>query len=386
MRSSKRTTRPRSKSARAQRGSTTSSSKKAGGKTRDSVRFAKLADLWPKPERLVEALRASSFTDAEASETLLALEASAWKALAEPCAAKRSSATSAHYAYVREAPDAPLTHGFLLVDKKLKNPGGLGKIPHVILSNADAAMDWLLRQLAAPEWNGVGGTKAPRGVTCESGVLIGPHTEIGAGTHLETGVRIGARVKIGQNCRIGAHSRIADDTVLGDGCTLTGSVSLGGQGFGFVQYPGDKRRRPRLHVGRVLIGDHVRLGAFVAVDRGVFEDTQVESGCSFDNIVQVGHNSRVGQDGTLCAFVGLSGSTTIGDRVVIAGMTGTKDHVTIGHDVTIAAQSGVNCDIPDGRAVKGYPPRPLPEALRLQVLLGKLPELFARVAKIEEKK
>jgi UDP-3-O-[3-hydroxymyristoyl] glucosamine N-acyltransferase len=253
------------------------------------------------------------------------------------------------------------------------------------VSAPDAALDHLLRQLVSPEWSGAS-VPLPAGVSAEAGVVVGPGTTIGEGTVLEAGVRIGANVRIGRGCRIGAHSRIGDGCELGDRVTLTASVSVGGQGFGFASAPGSTPR-PRLHVGGVRVGDDVRIGAFVAIDRGVFEDTVLGRGTALDNLVQVAHNCAVGRDGVLCAFVGLSGSTELGDRVTLAGLVGTKGHVRVGDGVTVAAQSGISRDLPDGSGVwKGYPPRPLAETLKTQALVDRLPELYERLRKLEKEK
>lgn len=284
----------------------------------------------------------------------------------------------------------PKAWGLVLLDEDSAQIPEKQKFRALRLKYADAAMDFILRKVATPEWVGAASStsfvSSIPGVEVEPGVLVGPGCEIGEGTVLETGVRLGARVRIGKNCRIGSQTRISDDCVLGDGCLLSSHVAIGGQGFGFVQYPNRAHRRPRLHVGRVVIGDGVRLGSFVAVDRGVFEDTVIGSFTSIDNIVQVAHNCRLGSQDIICSFVGLSGSTVIGDRSTLAGMVGTKGHVRIGNDTTVAAQSGVSRDIKDGETVKGYPPRPLMEALEIQALVGKLPELWDRIKKLEKLK
>lgn len=349
------------------------------------MRFRGLADAWPEgPVGLASELARHGF-EAEASSAFLAFPRDAWSRAHFPRSSAAPDPGPDAFCFLAKDAKAPVakTWAFVIVDRD--SDWKSDSIPTLRVQRPEAAMDLLLRRLHAPEWSGAS-APVPKGVLAEAGVVIGPEAQIGEGTILEAGVRIGARVRIGRNCRIGANSRIADDCEIGDECTFTGSVSIGGQGFGFVQYPGEKRRRPRLHAGRVLVAERVRLGAFVAIDRGVFEDTLVGAETAMDNIVQIGHNSKVGRQGVLCAFVGLSGSTQLGDRVTLAGLVGTKDHVKVGHDVTVAAQSGISCDISDGQIVKGYPPRPLKEALKLQVLAGKLPELFERVKKLEDKK
>jgi UDP-3-O-[3-hydroxymyristoyl] glucosamine N-acyltransferase len=250
-------------------------------------------------------------------------------------------------------------------------------------THPEAALDVIVRRLAASEWWGAS-APIPSGVHAETQVHVGPDCQIGEGTILETGVRIGARVKIGKNCRIGAFSKIADDSVLGDDCVLSASVVIGGQGFGLAKYPQAPYSRPRLHVGTVEIGKGVRLGSFVSIDRAVFGCTRVGDHSCFDNHVHMGHNCEVGRETVLCGFVGLAGSTRVGSHSVFAGFVGTKGHVDIGSHVTIAAQSGVTAPLPDGVQVKGYPTRPIAEALKIASLNSRLPELYDRIKKIEK--
>lgn len=321
---------------------------------------------------------------------LTQLPQSDWAQLTLPASFESKSSSTAHYAFWNGAkvPKGEISGaiGLLFVPDKIASLPPLDawviRTPY-----PEAAFDVWLRHLAVPEWN-AGKTADPEKfgskVHIESHCVIAEDVEIGEGTVVETGVRIGARVKIGKNCRLGANSRIGDDTIMGEGCRLTASVSIGGQGFGLVQYPGVDYRQPRLHVGRVVLGNAVRLGASVTVDRGVIDDTIIGSHCSFDNLVHVGHNCTVGDAGIVCGFVGLSGSTKVGHHVTIAGMVGTKGHMKIGDHVTIAAQSGVTRDLEDGETVKGYPVRPLKEALEISALVDKLPDIYQRLRKIEK--
>jgi UDP-3-O-[3-hydroxymyristoyl] glucosamine N-acyltransferase LpxD len=349
------------------------------------VRGIPLASIWPQAEALAEALRKQGFK-AELPEDSPLRQLQAWQAIARARGLGQETAGPSDFAYLSKVPSEEKDlrgWGLLLVDPALRPPLAHLSVPVLWTSHADAAMDFVLRKVSASEWTGESAS-VPAGVRVETGVVIGPECSIGEGTVLEAGVRLGARVSIGRNCRIGAHSRIGDDTEIGNECQLTGSVSLGGQGFGLVRYPGERSPRPRLHVGRVVLGARVRLGAFVAVDRAVFGETRIGSGSSVDNIVQIAHNCELGEDNVLCSFVGLSGSTQLGDRVTFAGLAGTKGHLRVGHDVTVAAQSGVSKDIPDGLAVKGYPARPLPLALRISALVDRLPELYERLRSIEK--
>ena len=278
--------------------------------------------------------------------------------------------------------------GLVLVDSEYKLPLS-DSLPWVRLSFVEAATDFLVQRLCPAEWSS--GTKSEvypeaskKNIILEPSAHLGPDVEIGEGSIIETGVRLGARVKIGKGCRIGAYSRISDDSELGEGCQLSAHVCVGAQGFGLIQYPAENFKRPRRHVGRVIIGRGVRLGAFVSIDRGVFEDTLLGDHVAIDNHVQIAHNCQVGTSSLLCSFVGLSGSTTLGEGVTMAGQSGTVSHVHIGKGATVGGQTGINRDILDGEFVKGYPPRPLRQALELESYFSRLPELFKKVRKLEK--
>lgn len=286
----------------------------------------------------------------------------------------------------------PLMWAAVFVDKKnAENYKQCGALL-IQVQSPEAACDFILRHITCPEWYKHHSHKTPDlrerfpDVYFEDpeNTIVGPFSEIGAGTVIESGVRIGARVKIGVGTRVGSGTRISDDCELGSFVQITGLCSLGGQGFGFLKYPQELDTRQRLHVGRVIVKDRVRLGAFVAVDRGVFEDTIIQEGAALDNFVQVAHNCEVGLENRLCAFVGLSGSTILGSHVTMAGMVATKGHLKVGDRCVIAGHSGLTTDLEPGSVVKGYPPRPLPEALKIAALQTKLPEIYDRLRALEK--
>lgn len=342
--------------------------------------FRKVSELFKNPEAIVEALNAAGFK----AELLSSVEH--WSDLQYARSAGLESPAPQNFTYVGPEFRGPLNSGWGLViaDKKVAAKLQAQGLPVLSVIFPDAAMDFILKKISPEEWTGPSAA-VPSGVRAESSVHIGPDCDIGAGTILEHGVRLGARVTIGKNCRIGAQSRIADDSVLGDDCVLTGSVSIGGPGFGFVYYPGTRARVQRQHVGRVLIGDRVRVGAFAAIDRGVFEDTRLGADVAVDNLVQIAHNCEVGDNSTLCGFVGLTGSTTLGKNVTLAGMVFTKGHLSIGDNVTVAGWSGITSDVAANQVLKGYPVKKIQDALKQQVLQDKLPEFYDRLKKLEKK-
>lgn len=210
---------------------------------------------------------------------------------------------------------------------------------------------------------------------------------LGDGSRVEPCAVIGARAEIGRGCHIGAHAVIGDGVVLGDDCVIGSSVSLayaiigarviihagariGQDGFGFALGAEDHFKVPQL--GRVLIGDDVEVGANSSIDRGTGPDTVVGAGTKIDNLVQIGHNVRLGRNCVLVSQVGISGSTQAGNHVMMGGQAGLAGHLRIGDGARIAAQSGVIADIEPGATVCGFPAMPTRQYWRQVAVLKAL--------------
>jgi UDP-3-O-[3-hydroxymyristoyl] glucosamine N-acyltransferase len=204
---------------------------------------------------------------------------------------------------------------------------------------------------------------------------------------IEPGVVIGARAEIGDGCRIGANAVIGDGVVLGKDCiigagatvshALIGNrvniypgVRIGQDGFGFAMGPKGHLKVPQL--GRVVIEDDVEIGANATIDRGAGPDTVIGAGSKIDNLVQIGHNVRLGRGCVIVAQVGISGSTRCDDFVIVAGQAGITGHLHIGAGARIAAQSGVMRDIEAGGTVGGSPAVAMQDWLRQSAVLGQL--------------
>ncbi|NDF12956.1 MAG: UDP-3-O-(3-hydroxymyristoyl)glucosamine N-acyltransferase [Proteobacteria bacterium] len=216
---------------------------------------------------------------------------------------------------------------------------------------------------------------------------IHPSAQIGEQAEIEAGAVIGANAVIGEKCLIRANSVIGDGVIIGKNTTihagvhLTHSVvgehviihqgaSIGQDGFGFAFDKGQHLKVPQL--GRVVIGNHVEIGANSTIDRGSGPDTVIGDGTKIDNLVQIGHNVTLGKGCIIVAHVGISGSTTIGDYTVIGGQVGVAGHLTIGSQVKIAAQSGVMRDVEDGITVGGTPAVPIIQYHRQTTLIEKM--------------
>jgi UDP-3-O-[3-hydroxymyristoyl] glucosamine N-acyltransferase len=218
----------------------------------------------------------------------------------------------------------------------------------------------------------------------EAHVVIQGHVKIGADTVLYPGVWVGEYSEVGEGSILYGGAKVYHNCIVGKRNILHAGAVVGSDGFGFL--PDASRLLKIPQVGRAILHDDIEVGANSTIDRGTIEDTVIGSGTKIDNLVQIGHNCKIGQNCIFCAFVGVSGNTIIGNNVLLAGQVGTKGHMKIGDNVQVGAQSGVSKDVPSNSKVKGYPPQPLKDYLRLQVLIQKLPDLYKRLIKLEETK
>ena len=198
--------------------------------------------------------------------------------------------------------------------------------------------------------------------------VIGQGVEIGENTTIGPNAHIGDGVKIGKNCIIYDNVTIAK-SLIGDCVVIKSGARIGLHGFGFEPYKGKLIDIP--HLGRVVIGDNVYIGANTCIDRGVIDDTEIGSHVRIDNLVQIAHNVKIGNGCIIVSQVGIAGSTEIGDGTVLAGQAGLTGHLKIGKNVKIAAQSGVLRDIPDGQTVGGSPSMPIKDWHRQTLFLTK---------------
>jgi UDP-3-O-[3-hydroxymyristoyl] glucosamine N-acyltransferase len=205
-------------------------------------------------------------------------------------------------------------------------------------------------------------------------VSIGENTMIGAGTVIEKYVSLGHDVKIFPNVSIMSFSEIGNHVILHSG------VVIGSDGFGFDAVDGRYEKIPQ--IGNVILEDYVDIGANTTVDRARFASTVIGRGTKIDNLVQIGHNVKMGKNCGIVAQVGIAGSVTLGDNVMIGGQVGIAGHLHIADGTKIGAQSGVTKNTEPHSFLLGSPAVPHKEAVRQFASLAKLPEILKKLGKI----
>jgi UDP-3-O-[3-hydroxymyristoyl] glucosamine N-acyltransferase len=205
-------------------------------------------------------------------------------------------------------------------------------------------------------------------------VVINEDVEIGNNAVLLAHVVIYRGVKIGDNFFAHAHAVVREHCRVGHNVVLQNGVVIGADGFGFAK-DDSGRWHKIVQSGPAVVDDDVEIQANACIDRASVGETHVSRGTKIDNLVQVGHGSRVGENALLCAQVGLAGSTEIGKNVILAGQVGVAGHCKIGDGAIATAQSGIPNDVPAGAVVSGYPAIDNKLWLRCSALFNKLPEI-----------
>jgi UDP-3-O-[3-hydroxymyristoyl] glucosamine N-acyltransferase len=210
---------------------------------------------------------------------------------------------------------------------------------------------------------------------------VGHRARVGSGSVIDAGAYVGDDVSIGESTWLHPHAAVMERCQVGNRVVLHAGCVVGSEGFGWAFIDGRLERIPQ--VGNVVLDDDVEIGANTCVDRAQTGSTYIGVGTKIDNLVQIGHNCRIGKHCALASLTGLAGSTVIGDYVKVAGQVGTRGHMVIGSRSTVAGQSGVWGDVPEGVTVSGNPARDHREDLRREVMIRRLPKLVARVDALE---
>ena len=186
---------------------------------------------------------------------------------------------------------------------------------------------------------------------------------------------IGSNAVILKGVTLGKNTRVAPNVTLencqiGSNVIIHAGVCIGQDGFGFAMGKDGHLKVPQL--GRVIIEDDVEIGANTTIDRGTGPDTIIGAGSKIDNLVQIGHNVRIGRCCIIVSQVGISGSTVIGDFSALGGQVGIAGHLEIGAGVEVAAQSGIMRNVGPGEKIGGSPARPFREYMRSIAVIEKM--------------
>ena len=220
---------------------------------------------------------------------------------------------------------------------------------------------------------------------------IGPQAVIGAHARIEAQAVIGPGCVLGRDVVVGTASRLVANVVVGARCLIGANViihpnvTIGADGFGYRF--ADGRHHKISHIGIVVIEDDVEIGANSCVDRAKFGRTVIGRGAKIDNLVQIGHNVRIGAHVIVVSQAGIAGSCQIDDYAVLGGQVGVADHLHVGARAMIGAQSGLDRDVEPDAKIVGSPPRSVRAFYRENKLIAKLPEIdkeLKRIAKVLE--
>ncbi len=210
---------------------------------------------------------------------------------------------------------------------------------------------------------------------------ISENAVIGKGVVLGNGVKIGSKVKVGPNTVIGDNVKIGNGSIIGSNCSIDFSiigknciiysgVRLGTTGFGFDFDKKGVYKFP--HLGRVLIGNNVEVGANSTIDRGSIGDTFIDDFVMIDNLVHIAHNVEIGRGTIICGQTGMAGSAKIGSQVIMGAQVGITGHISIASGTILSARSGVTKSILNPKTMAGFPAIPVKEFKHQTIALRKI--------------
>ncbi len=210
----------------------------------------------------------------------------------------------------------------------------------------------------------------------DSKAKIGDKTLIGAGSY------IGRQVEIGSDCIIYPNVTIREKAKIGRRVIIHSGTVVGADGFGYAKDKGAYHKIPQ--VGIVVLEDDVEIGANVTIDRATMGETRIGRGTKIDNLVQIAHNVKIGENSIIVSQAGISGSTELGKNVTIAGQAGLVGHIHIADGTIVAAQSGVHRDTKPGQILLGSPARDMQKSKKIEAILSNLPEYIEKLRKLEK--
>jgi len=270
---------------------------------------------------------------------------------------------------------------------------GASPCPVVRVDNPDKAMALCARLLGPTTPKPEPGIH-PTAVVAESAQIaasasIGPHCVVEAGaligdrTTLAAGCYVGHDTTIGADCVLDLHVVVRERVKIGNRAAIHDGAVIGSDGFGNYRDGGRWHKIPQ--IGTVKIGDDVEIGANTTIDRARFGTTEIASGVKIDNLVQIGHNVRIGENSAMAAHVGISGSTVIGANVMIGGQAGLAGHVTVGGGAIIGGGAGITKDVAPASFMFGYPALPHRKFVEKQRNVSRIPKLKERIDDLERR-
>ena len=212
--------------------------------------------------------------------------------------------------------------------------------------------------------------------------VIEEGAEIGDGTIIYPQVYIGRDVKIGRGCILYPKVTVREECILKDGVILQPGAVIGSDGFGYI-FINKHEKIPQ--IGKVILQEDVEIGANTTIDRAKMNETVIGANTKIDNLVQIGHNVKVGMSSILISQSGIAGSTEIGNGVIVAGQAGVSGHIKVGDRAIVGPQAGVTSAVEPGAKVMGSPSVSYSEFMRLQVILKKIPGFYKEIQALRKK-
>ena len=226
-------------------------------------------------------------------------------------------------------------------------------------------------------------TKVPSSCIVAEQASIGCNVILGENVIIGPGCVVGDRVSIGDDTQLQANVVIYHDCVIGKRCVLSAGVVIGADGFGYAEDAGSWVKIPQ--VGRVVIEDNVDVGANTTIDRGALDDTVIETGVKLDNLIQIGHNCRIGAHTMIAGCVGIAGSARIGKRCKIGGAAMILGHLEIADGVIISPGSMITRSLAKADTYTALMPfQTHNEWLKTAANIRHLGDLTERVKKLEK--
>lgn len=258
--------------------------------------------------------------------------------------------------------------------------------PHADFASLAGWVDSLLRPWPAPGIDASAridpGARIGRDVHIGAFCVIGPRVTVGDGAWLGDGCQIGPDCSIGAGTRLHARVTLVGDCDIGDRVLIHSGTVIGADGFGLA--PDGGRWRKIAQLGGVVIGDDVEIGANCCIDRGALDDTVIERGCKLDNLIQIGHGARIGEDTAIAACAGVAGSAVIGKRCQIGGASGINGHITVADGTVVSTMTLISRSIHQPGFYSGiFPMMDNAAWEKAAVVVRHLPDLRRRLRALE---